>query len=135
MFKGSYEIKEMTPGGSMSIETELDMALGKTDILAGGVAAHAGKLPEIAFTTKVKYTLFHEMFGLMQKTKVDPLKVSETLMISLNTGTSIGMVKRMNGNEIELTLKIPIVAFKGDHLAFSRNMNNHWRLIGHGEII
>jgi len=135
MFKGSYEIEEMVPGGSMSIETELDMALGKTDILAGGVASHTGKLPEIAFTTKAKFTLFNEMFGTVQKTKVDPLKVSETLMISHNTGTSIGLVKRMNGNEIELTLKIPLVAFKGDHLAFSRNINNHWRLIGHGEII
>src|SRR3989338_3759427 len=43
LFNGSKEVKELTPGGSMSIESELDMALGKSDALLGNVASLSGK--------------------------------------------------------------------------------------------
>jgi len=43
LFKGTHELKSITPGGSISIETELDMALGKTDILSGCVVSESGK--------------------------------------------------------------------------------------------
>ena len=46
LFNGSKEVKELTPGGSMSIESELDMALGKSDALLGNVASLSGKLPQ-----------------------------------------------------------------------------------------
>jgi len=35
LFKGTKKMKELTPGGSMSIETELDMYVGKNDSLSG----------------------------------------------------------------------------------------------------
>ena len=57
------------------------------------------------------------------------------LMLSVNTSTTVGIVKKVNKEEIELSLKIPIVPFKGDNVGIARNLNNHWRLIGHGEIL
>lgn len=133
LFKGSHSVKELTPGGSASIETELDMSLGKNDHLSGCVVSHAGALPESTTTLKISYTLFKEMMGNAQL-KVDPLKVSETLMISINTSVSVGIVKRLNPQEAELSLKIPVVPFKGENVGLARNINNHWRLIGFGEI-
>jgi translation initiation factor 2 subunit 3 len=135
LHKGSYQVKEITPGGSVSIETELDMALGKTDVLSGCSVSIAGKLPEIAFTVKIKYTLFKEMLGTQQQVKVDPLKPSETVMLSINTGVTVGLIKKLNPTEAELTLRIPIVPFKGENVGIARNVANHWRLIGHGEIV
>src|SRR3990167_5765542 len=44
--RGNFEVKEATPGGSLSIETSLDMALTKTDNLSGCVAGLEGELPE-----------------------------------------------------------------------------------------
>ena len=135
LFRGSEEVKELTPGGSMSIETELDMILGKADALAGCVASIAGTLPEIATGINVRFNLFPEVFGLGGHVKVDPIKPSENLLLSINTSMTVGMVKRISKDSIELILKIPIVPFKGDNVGIARNMNNHWRLIGYGEII
>lgn len=135
LFSGSKEVDELTPGGSMSIETELDMGVGKNDSLAGCVASKLDKLPEISFEIDIKHILFPEVFGIAGHKKVEPIKASETLLLSVNTSMSLGIVKRIRGNEIELNLKVPIVPYKGDNVGIARNINNHWRLIGYGEII
>lgn len=135
LFKGSKEVKELTPGGSMSIGTELDMAIGKSDSLAGCVASIPGKLPNTATSINVRFTLFPEVYGAGIPTKVEQIKPSEMLMFSINTSMTIGVVKRVKGSSIEVSLKIPIVPFKGENIGLARNINQHWRLIGYGEII
>jgi translation initiation factor 2 subunit 3 len=135
LFKGSKEVKELTPGGSMSLETELDMALGKNDSLAGNVASLSGKLPQLATTVNVKYNLFPEVFGVGGHVKTEGIKPSENLMLSVGTSMTVGMVKYIRGNNIEILLKIPIVPFKGENVGLARNINGHWRLIGYGEIL
>ncbi len=57
------------------------------------------------------------------------------LMLSVNTTITVGTVQRINKNEIELSLNIPIVALKGDNVGVARNIKEHWRLIGFGEIV
>ncbi len=57
------------------------------------------------------------------------------LMISINTSVSVGIVKKVSAHEVELSLKIPVVPFKGENVGIARNSNNHWRLIGFGEIL
>ncbi len=135
LFSGSKDVKELTPGGSMSIETELDMALGKSDILTGNVASVSGKLPDMTTNLNVKYSLFPEVFGVGGHLKVEPIKPSEMLMLSVNTSMTVGVVKHVKKDAIDLSLKIPIVPFKGDNVGLARNINNHWRLIGYGEIV
>jgi translation initiation factor 2 gamma subunit (eIF-2gamma) len=68
------------------------MALGKTDVLSGCSVSIAGKLPEIAFTVKIKYTLFKEMLGTQQQVKVDPLKPSETVMLSTHSLLLVNLI-------------------------------------------
>ena len=133
LFKGSTPIKEMAPGGSLAIETELDMSIGKTDALSGCLASHPNKLPDPDSQIKLDYKLFPEVMGITEK-KVEPLKPSETLMLSANTSVTIGTIKKVNKNTAEFTLKIPIVQFKQDYVGIARNINNHWRLIGYGTI-
>lgn len=135
LFNSSKEVSVLTPGGSVSIETSLDMSLGKSDALAGCIASLPGKLPEITEAVKIKYSLFPEVFTQSESKKVEPIKPSEMLMLSINTAMTIGVVKRMNKDQIEFSLKIPIVPCKGDNLGIARNINNHWRLIGYGEVL
>jgi len=111
------------------------MSTGKTDILSGCVASTFGNLPEITSSIKLKHTLFKEIFGLGEHQSIEPIKPSETLMLSVNTSTTVGIAKKINKDEIELSLKIPVVPFKGDNVGIARNINNHWRLIGYGEVI
>ncbi len=135
LFKGSKKVNELVPGGSMSIETGMDMVLGKGDSLAGNVVSINGKLPNLTQSLKLKFNLFSEVYGLNDKIKVDPIKQGELLMLSVNTSTTGGNVSHLKGEEIEVSLKVPTVAFKDDNVGIARNIGGHWRLIGYGRII
>jgi len=111
------------------------MVLGKGDALAGCVVSTKGNLPEAVSSMKLKYNLFPEIFGTGSAVKVELIKISEMLMLSIDSTMSVGVVKKIDKQGIELSLKIPIVPFKGNNVAIARNYANHWRLIGYGEII
>ncbi|MBT4376898.1 translation initiation factor IF-2 subunit gamma [archaeon] len=135
LHKGSESVKEVLPGASISIETGLDPNLTKTDSLTGSICSIKGKLPEITTKTKVKTELFKEVLGGVEGEKVEQLKTKEMLMLSVNTTITVGTVEKISGNEIEMSLNIPIVALKGDNVGIARNISGHWRLIGFGEIL
>jgi translation initiation factor 2 subunit 3 len=135
LFKGSKKVNELTPGGSMSIETSLDMVLGKGDLLSGNVLSHEGKLPENSQRIKLKFKLFSEIFGTSSKIKVAPITKKELLMLSINTSITGGTVGEINKEEMSLDLKVPAILFEGDNVGIARKVQNHWRLIGFGEII
>lgn len=135
LHKGNQSVKEVIPGASISIETELDPFLTKSDSLTGCLVSIKGKLPDIKHSIKLKIELFKEVLGISEHKEVDPIKTKEMLMISANTTITVGTVEKIKGNEIELVLNIPIVALKGDHVGIARNIAGHWRLIGWGEII
>lgn len=137
LHKGSESVKEITPGASISIETNLDPFLSKTDSLTGCVVSTKGNLPETTNTIKISSKIFKEIIGTEQHQKIEPIKTKETLMISINTTITVGVVEKIDvkTKEIELLLNSPIIALKGDNLGIARNVNNHWRLIGFGEIL
>ncbi|RLG11456.1 translation initiation factor IF-2 subunit gamma [Candidatus Pacearchaeota archaeon] len=135
LHKGSESVKQVKPGISISIETELDPVLTKTDSLIGCLVSKKGVLPEITYSIKIKEKLFDKVFGIKENQDIEPLKVGEILMLSVNTTITLGKIEKIKDNEIELSLKIPIIAIKGDNVGIARNINSHWRLIGWGEII
>jgi len=133
--RGNYSIKSATPGGSLALETELDNVLTKTDTLAGCVAGKTGELPGIVDRVKVKFKLFPQLFGVNENTKVENLKTSELIMLSVNTAITVGTVKTIKGDEAEIILRIPIVPIKSENIGLARNVAGHWRLIGFGELL
>ena len=135
IYRGTTPLKQATPGGSLAFETELDNILTKTDSLSGNIASTPGSLPEIAETIKIKYELFKELVGEEKVIKIEDLKTSEMIMLSINTTTTVGKINKIKGNEIELSLKIPVIPIKGDSVGLARNIHQHWRLIGFGEIL
>jgi translation initiation factor 2 subunit 3 len=134
LHKGKDSVKEVLPGVSISIETELDPFLTKTDSLTGCIASLKGKLPEISHNLKLKSNLFKEVLGTAEHQVVEPIKTKEMLMLSVNTTITVGTVEKISGDELELSLNIPIVALIGDNVGIARNIRGHWRLIGFGEI-
>ncbi len=147
LYKGNKSVTNVLPGASISIETELDPFLTKTDSLTGCLVSLKGKLPEITHNVKIKTKLFEEVLGTKDHQEVESLKTKEMLMLSVNTTITVGTVEKVRHlrfldrqlpseeDEIELNLNIPIVALKGDNVGIARNINSHWRLIGWGEIV
>jgi len=134
LHKGKDSVKEITPGASISIETELDPFLTKTDSLTGCLVSTKSNLPEITNNIKIKTELFKEVLGIKEHKDVEPIKTKEMLMLNANTTITVGVVERINKDEIEISLNIPIVALQGDNVGVARNINGHWRLIGWGSI-
>jgi translation initiation factor 2 subunit 3 len=130
--RGSSQIEKATPGGSLAIETELDINLTKSDKLSGCVLGLSEKLPEIQHNIKAEASVFSEVFGVEDKISVEDFKPGEMLMLSINTSISVGRIIKKHNNLLELSLNIPIVPFEGDNIGISRNINGHWRLIGFG---
>src|SRR3989338_5758363 len=116
--KGNEIVKEVTPGASISLETELDPFITKTDSLTGCLVSLKGKLPEIVNKTKIKYNLFPEVLGVQERKDVDALKTKEMLMLSVNTTITVGSVEKIDlkNNLIELNLNIPIVPIIGENV-------------------
>lgn len=135
LYRGNQSMEEVIPGASISIETELDPFLTKADSLSGCVVGLKGKLPEISYKAKIKAQLFKEVIGISEHKEVAPLKTKEMLMLSVNTTITVGTIERINKDETELFLNIPLVLLKGNNVGLARNINGHWRLIGFGEIV
>lgn len=137
LMAGSSELKEIRPSGSIAIQTSLDPLITKADALAGCVAGLEGTLPEITYKIELKMNLFKEIVGAKAKEslKIEPIKSNENLLLSANTATSLGLVTSAQKDSAELSLKIPIVPFKGERIGIARNYQGHWRLVGWGEIV
>ncbi|HLC86993.1 MAG TPA: translation initiation factor IF-2 subunit gamma [Candidatus Nanoarchaeia archaeon] len=135
LHKGSNSVKEVNPGASISIETNLDPFLTKTDALKGCLISKKGVLPDIAYKIKIKSNFFKEVLGTEEQQKVDPIKMKEMLMLSVNTTITVGTVEKISEENIELNLNIPVVALAGDNVGIARNIKGHWRLIGYGEVL
>ena len=135
LYKGNKSVAQATPGASISIETNLDPILTKSDSLTGCTASLKGKLPEITHNAKIKTKLFKEVLGAEDKRPVEPIKTKEMLMMSVNTTITVGTVEKIKNDEIEVSLNIPIVALKGNNVGLARNFKGPWRLIGFGEIM
>lgn len=135
LFNGSDKVDTLTPGGSMSIETNLDMSMAKSDSLSGNLVSTVGNLPDPTNKVSIKHTFFPEVFGLGGHVKVEDAKKGETLMLSINTSITGGTVNDLKKDSISLDLKVPAIVFKGENVGIARNIAGHWRLIGYGEVI
>ena len=139
IYKGNFPIKKAVPGSSIAFETELDNILTKSDSLSGCVVSLPNVLPNIADKIKIKYELFKTLVGAEEKNekdmKIEDLKTEELIMLSINTTTTVGEIKKLKDKEAEIHLRIPVVPIKGESVGIARNIKGQWRLIGHGEIL
>ena len=135
LHKGMESVSEVTAGASISIETSLDPFLTKTDSLIGCLVSKSGFLPDITYNIKIKSSLFKKLSGTEKHEGIEPVKTKEMLMLSVNTSITVGVVEKIQGDDLELSLNIPIVTLEGDNVGIARNISGHWRLIGWGEVL
>ncbi len=131
---GGSKLKEIIPGGSMGIMTELDPSIVKSDQLVGSVVGHPGKLPPVWDQLNLEVHLLDRAVGAKDKLVVEPIKKGEFLMLNVNSAATVGIVQELSKKAIKFVLRKPICAEAGAKTTISRRLGQRWRLIGYGLI-
>jgi translation initiation factor 2 subunit 3 len=128
---GGQEWDELRPGGLAALGTSLDPSLAKGDGLTGRLVGTAGTLPPVSQRIRLKATLLDRVLGAQREIKVEKIRTSEMLAITVGTTVASGKVTSARGDEVELALNRAVTVFPGSRVAISRRINA-WRLIGYG---
>ncbi|MFW3147352.1 MAG: translation initiation factor IF-2 subunit gamma [Thermoplasmatota archaeon] len=135
LMAGGQMRKELRPGGLVAIGTGLDPNLTKSDSLIGSVVGSPGTLPEVVSTLTLETFLMDYLVGLEAEVAVDKIRTKEVLMLNIGTATTVGIVTSPQENKVEMSLKMPVCADKGQRVAISRRIGSKFRLIGYGIIL
>lgn len=132
---GGENIKEVGPGGSIGVLTQLDPALVKADNLTGSMVGLPGQLPPTWNNFELESHLLERVVGAKDELVVEPIKKGEALMLNVNSAATVGLVDEISKNKFHVILKISVCADKEDRITISRKLGDRWRLIGWGKII
>ena len=115
--------------------TSLDPSVVKSDQLTGSLVGLPGKLPKIWTELILDVHLLKRVVGTQEELNVEPIKMSEPLMLNVNSAATVGMVVELRKNKIRCKLKLPVCAEIGSRVTISRRIGNRFRLIGYGAIV
>ena len=132
LMTGGEPVKEVGPGGSIALLTELDPAIVKSDALTGAVVGLPGKLPETRYELTLETHLLERVVGSAEELQVEPIKKMEPLMLNVNSAATVGVVTELSKDLIKCKLKLPVCCKVGSRVTISRRVVNRFRLIGYG---
>ncbi len=135
LIAGNKPTERVLPGGLIGIGTKLDPSFTKADGLSGMILGKPGTLPPVLDSFVLETHLLKRVVGTRDEIEVEEIKTNEPLMLNIGTATTVGIVTSAREDSIELKLKLPICADKGERVAISRRIGARWRLIGYGIII
>ena len=131
---GGLAPKEVIPGGSVGVLTSLDPSIVFSDKLTGSIVGLPGKLPKVLDELKLEVKLLERVVGSKQELTVQPIKLTEPLMLNVNSAATVGIVFELKKGYIKCKLKLPVCAEAGSRVTISRMIGNRFRLIGYGII-
>ena len=73
--------------------------------------------------------------GTKEELTVEPVKMSEAMMLNVNSAATVGIIIELRKKKIRCKLKLPVCADTGSRVTISRRIGNRFRLIGYGEIV
>ncbi len=132
---GGLSLESVSPGGSIGVLTSLDPSVVKSDQLTGCLVGLPGKLPKVWNEIMLDVHLLQRVVGTKEALNVEPIKMSEPLMLNVNSAATVGIVIELRKNKIKCKLKLPVCADPGSRVTISRRIGNRFRLIGYGEIV
>lgn len=125
-------LRYAVPGGLIGVGTRIDPTLTRADRLVGQVLGHKGKLPNVFTDISVNFYLLRRLLGVNEqeadnKAKVKKLSKGEVLMVNIGSTSTGGRVVSVKGETAKITLTKPVCTEKGEKIALSRRISNHWR--------
>ncbi|MCS7143780.1 MAG: translation initiation factor IF-2 subunit gamma [Archaeoglobaceae archaeon] len=129
------QIEEATPGGLIGVATKLDPFLTKADAMVGNVLGLPNELPPVLKEFTMETNLFKTVVGIEENLAVDKIKTNEPLMLAVGTSITLGEVRSVRDQIVEVSLRRPVCAEQGWRVAISRRVGGRWRLIGSGVVV
>lgn len=150
LYAENNDLPFAVPGGLIGVGTGIDPTLCRADRLVGQVLGAVGKLPAVYVELEIKYFLLRRLLGvkasstpsagidaqgqLSDSGRVQKLAKNEILKVNIGS-TSIGCkIILVKEDVAKIVLTHPACTEIGEKVALSRRIENHWRLIGWGEI-
>lgn len=134
LHKAGAKLDVAGPGGLMGMMTDLDPYLTKSDSLVGNMIGYPGKLPDARDVLSLKVTMIKRVVGAEDFAGTKPMKVGDNLLLNVGTARSVGEITNIKKDNVDMRLKIPLVADKGSRVVISRMLGGRWRLVGYGTI-
>ncbi|KAI8912437.1 elongation factor Tu GTP binding domain-containing protein [Gorgonomyces haynaldii] len=132
------DLKFAVPGGLIGVGTCVDPTVCRSDRLVGQVLGSIGRLPEIYTELEINYFLLRRLLGVKtddaKKSKVEKLSKNEVLMVNIGSTTTGGRVLSVKADLAKIALTSPACTEIGEKISLSRRIDQHWRLIGWGNI-
>ena len=132
---GGENRNEVTPGGLIGVGTKLDPSMTIEDSLVGQCVGLVGSLPPTRTELSIQFHLLKRVVGVAKEMEITAIKVSESLMLSVGTSITMGEVKRVTKDTINVKLSRPVCAKEGARVAIGRKISARWHLIGAGSIL
>lgn len=131
---GNISVDKAGPGGSLGLMTGLDPSIVKSDKLSGSVVGLPDKLPPVHYDLQLEVNLLDRVVGTEKNLTVEPIKMTEALMLNVNSASTVGIVTQLKKDIITCKLKLPVCADIESRVTISRMIGNRFRLIGFGVI-
>lgn len=129
--KSGIKVNKATPGGLIGLQTNLDPSIVRDDSLSGRIISLINELPEEV--SSFSFEMIYLPRSLSLEEKETKLKLNETILINIGPQRSVGIIKNIKENFIEVQLKFPLVYLKNDRILVSKQIRGSWRLIGYGK--
>lgn len=139
LFAEQNELQYAVPGGLIGVGTKIEPTLCRADRLVGQVLGAVGCLPGIFVKLEVSYYLLKRLLGVRTEgdkkaAKVQKLVKNEVLLVNIGSLSTGGRVIATKVDLAKIALTNPVCTEIGEKVALSRRVENHWRLIGWGQI-
>lgn len=144
LYAEENDLQYAVPGGLIGVGTMIDPTLTRADRLVGHVLGHRGFLPDVYIEVEVRYYLLKRLLGVRtteggRQAKIEKLNRNEVLLVNIgstSTGSKVVSLKTddKKNDLAKITLMGPVCLTIGEKVALSRRVEQHWRLIGWGEI-
>jgi translation initiation factor 2 subunit 3 len=130
--KSGKNVEVATPGGLTGLMLDLDPSIAREDFLAGRVVGKLNELPEEVKNLELEVNLLERFVGTEEEKIVEPIKQNEVLLLHAGVQRTVGIVKSIKNEIIEVELKMPII-LENYRILISRQLFGSWRLIGYGK--
>uniref|UniRef100_A0A182N4Q7 protein-synthesizing GTPase n=1 Tax=Anopheles dirus TaxID=7168 RepID=A0A182N4Q7_9DIPT len=139
LYTEQNELQFAVPGGLIGVGTKIEPTLCRADRLVGQVLGAVGALPSIFIELEVSYYLLKRLLGVRMEgdkkgAKVQKLVRHEMLLVNIGSLSTGGRVVATRADLAKIALTNPVCTEKNEKIALSRRVENHWRLIGWGQI-